>query len=179
MSKRWTLCIPVLAALVLCSGTPVRAQRGQGRPPGAGPGQQGAPSNPGRPAAPPSGQQSPGSAKSANSQMKSGSSTNSAGKTTSELLAQNTKLSSKLGALLPAGTNLQEAASGFKNLGQFVAAVHVSKNLGIPFDQLKTKVTSGESLGSAIHDLSPAVNAKTETRKAQKQANQDLRETRS
>jgi len=29
----------------------------------------------------------------------------------------------------PPGTNLQSAATGFKNLGQFVAAVHVSHNL--------------------------------------------------
>src|SRR5512136_1599780 len=58
-------------------------------------------------------------------------------KTPSELLAHNTKLSSKLQSLLPPGTNLQTASQGFKNLGQFVAAVHVSHNLGIPFDQLK------------------------------------------
>src|SRR5258708_40291115 len=57
--------------------------------------------------------------------------------TPGQLLTQNTQLSSKLGALLPAGTNLQTAASGFRNLGQFVAAVHVSHNLGVPFDQLK------------------------------------------
>src|SRR5262249_35123334 len=34
-----------------------------------------------------------------------------------------------------------EAAYGFKNLGQFVAATNVAKNLGIPFDQLKLKMT--------------------------------------
>ncbi|HEX9255994.1 MAG TPA: hypothetical protein VF938_10625, partial [Candidatus Angelobacter sp.] len=45
-------------------------------------------------------------------------------------LSSNTKLASKLQSLLPPGTDLQTAASGFKNLGQFVAAVHVSHNLG-------------------------------------------------
>ena len=54
-------------------------------------------------------------------------------------LAANPALSAKLSALLPPGTNLATASAGFKNLGQFVAAVHVSKNLGIPFDQLKAK----------------------------------------
>ena len=59
----------------------------------------------------------------------------------SQRLTDNTKLASKLQSLLPAGTDLQQAAQGFKNLGQFVAAVHVSHNLGIPFDQLKARMT--------------------------------------
>ncbi len=64
-------------------------------------------------------------------------------------LTHNPALASKLQALLPAGTNLQTAASGFKNLGQFVAAVHVAHNLNISFDQLKAKMTgtNAESLG--------------------------------
>src|SRR5438445_13744504 len=40
-------------------------------------------------------------------------------------LAQNPALASQLQKLVPAGTNLQTAASGFKNMGQFVAAVRV------------------------------------------------------
>ena len=94
----------------------------------------------------------------------------------SQKLASNTKLASKLQSLLPPGTNLQTAASGFKNLGQFVAAVHVSHNLGIPFDQLKAKMLGppSESLGKAIHDLKPTANAKAETKKAESEAHQDL-----
>src|SRR5262249_49862424 len=64
----------------------------------------------------------------------------SGSKSISQKLVANTKLASKLQGLLPPGTNLQTASSGFKNLGQFVAAVHVSHNLGIPFDQLKAKM---------------------------------------
>lgn len=94
----------------------------------------------------------------------------------SDRLEDNTKLSSKLQGLLPAGTNLQQAAQGFKNLGQFVAAVHVSHNLGIPFDQLKAKMIGPpkESLGEAIHALKPAAKSKEETKKADKQAKQDM-----
>jgi hypothetical protein len=94
----------------------------------------------------------------------------------SQKLASNTQLASKLQALLPPGTDLQAAAQGFKNLGQFVAAVHVSHNLGIPFDQLKAKMTGpgAESLGKAIHDLKPTADAKTETKKAEHQAHDDL-----
>lgn len=97
-------------------------------------------------------------------------------KTPEQLLSQNTKLSSRLQSLLPAGTSAQATASGFKNLGQFVAAVHVSHNLGIPFSQLKTEmVGSGMSLGKAIHELKPDVNARSEVKVAKKQAKEDLR----
>ena len=100
-------------------------------------------------------------------------------KSAGELLSQNTKLSSNLQSLLPEGTDLQQAAAGFKNLGEFVSAVHVSKNLDIPFDQLKAKMTGpdGESLGKAIHDLRPDVKAKAEAKRAHKQANHDFAET--
>jgi len=91
-------------------------------------------------------------------------------------LSSNTKLASKLQSLLPPGTDLQAAASGFKNLGQFVAAVHVSHNLGIPFDQLKAKMQGPptESLGKAIHQLKPDANAKAETKTAESEANNDM-----
>jgi hypothetical protein len=59
-------------------------------------------------------------------------------------LTRNTALQSKLTTRLTAlgytGT-VFEAAYGFKNLGQFVAATNVSQNLGIPFDQLKLQMT--------------------------------------
>jgi hypothetical protein len=38
---------------------------------------------------------------------------------------------------------------------------------------------SAESLGKAIQDLKPQANAKSEAKKAQKQANSDLRESES
>src|SRR5947208_160977 len=115
---------------------------------------------------------------SADSHSTASSSTRSGGKqsSVSERLSDNTKLSGKLQSLLPAGTNLQQASQGFKNLGQFVAAVHVSHNLGIPFDQLKAKMTgtSAESLGKAIHDLKPSADSKTEAKKGEKQAKHDM-----
>jgi len=93
-------------------------------------------------------------------------------RTPGELLQQNTKLSENLGKLLPAGTDLQAAAAGFTNLGQFVAAVHVSNNLGIPFNDLKTRITAGDSLGEAIKALKPAADSPVEVRRAQAQARQ-------
>ncbi len=100
-------------------------------------------------------------------------------KSISDKLARNTQLSSKMQGLLPSGTNLQQASAGFKNMGQFVAAAHVSHNLNIPFDQLKTKMTCDHSvsLGKAIHELKPDVDAKAEAKKAEHQANEDLKES--
>ena len=85
-----------------------------------------------------------------------------------EKLTKNTNLAAKLTARLPAGTDLMAASAGFRNLGQFVAAVNVSSNLKIPFDQLKTKmVTDGQSLGQAIQALKPVASATIEAQHAE------------
>ncbi len=91
-----------------------------------------------------------------------------------DLLAQNTKLASQIKDLT--GTSAQQACEGFRNLGECVAAAHVSKNLAIGFDTLRSKMTGSgaESLGKAIQDLKPEANAKAEARKAQGQAKADI-----
>jgi hypothetical protein len=103
-----------------------------------------------------------------------------AGKNPSELLVENTTLSSKLGSLLPEGTNVQQAAVGFKSLGEFASAVHVAHNLGIPFDSLKGKMVGPDavSLGKAIQELKPDEDSKAEVKKAKHQAEQDLKESK-
>jgi len=102
-------------------------------------------------------------------------------KTPGELLTQNKKLSDKLSTILkqqnPPVTDLQAASQGFKNLGQFVAAVHISHNLGIPFNQLKTQAQTSGSLGKAIHVLRPDADAKAEVMKAAEQAVDDMQES--
>lgn len=75
---------------------------------------------------------------------------------------KNPKLQAKLLAMLPPGTTLNDAAAGFKNQGQFVAAVHVSNNLGVPFTELRTRmVDQGLSLGQAIQMVRPMANNST------------------
>ena len=93
-----------------------------------------------------------------------------------QLLNKNTKLSANLQKLLPAGTTPQQACSGFKNLGQCVAAIHVAHNLGISFSDVQAKMTGSkpESLGKAIQDLRPGANAGAEKKKAEKQAKDDM-----
>ena len=108
--------------------------------------------------------------------------------TVSSRLQENTHLATKLQGLFPPGTDLQAASSGFKNLGQFVAAAHVSKNLGIPFDQLRSRMlgisttaaASGDSpvsLGKAIKELRPAADATSEVKKAERQAKEEIKQS--
>jgi hypothetical protein len=97
-----------------------------------------------------------------------------ASRTPQELLQQNTRLAENIAKLLPAGTDLQSAASGFRNLGEFVAAAHVSSNLGIPFADLKAKILGGESLGGAIQALRPEADGLIEARKARARAEDEL-----
>jgi len=132
-----------------------------------------------------------GSMSSAHNTDTPGNATSSGPRTMNEVLTHNTQLSSKLSSLLPAGTDLQTAAIGFKNLGQFVAAVHVSHNLDIPFDQLKctelataaacpkglTVPVKGSSLGGAIQTLKPSLSStesKTAAKQAEKQASTEI-----
>ncbi len=92
-----------------------------------------------------------------------------------QVLSHNTAIASKIKDLT--GQDASTACSGFKNLGQCVAAAHVAKNLGISFADLKAKMTGtgSVSLGKAIQDLQPSANAKAETKKANKQAQQDIK----
>jgi len=92
--------------------------------------------------------------------------------TPAESLAAKPQLAARLQGMLPAGMTVAQGADGFKNLGQFVAAVNVSKNLGIPFDQLKAQLTgvSPKSLGEAIHTLKPGADADAEARHAEAEA---------
>jgi len=92
----------------------------------------------------------------------------------------NAALLAKVNALLPSGMTLADAAAGFKNQGQFIAALHVSKNLNIAFDKLKAEMTGPErdSLGQAIHDLAPTADAKSAAKTAEQQAHTDIKTTR-
>lgn len=104
-------------------------------------------------------------------------------RTMDQKLTSNTKLAGKISTLT--GMSAQDACNGFKNLGQCVAAAHVSKNLGIQFSQLKdtmlglnadgTPSTTAKpmSLGKAISTLDPHADSTTETRKANQQAKTD------
>jgi hypothetical protein len=70
-------------------------------------------------------------------------------------------------------------AKGFRNYGQYVAAQHVSENLGIPFGELKAKMTgtAAVSLGKAIHQLRPDLRdseVKAESKKAEQASRHEV-----
>jgi hypothetical protein len=113
------------------------------------------------------------------------------GVTPSQQLARNTRLAGKIQALT--GMPAQQACSGFKNLGQCVAAAHVSKNLGISFACLRSDMIGqaplqgtscpsrtgwkSMSLGKAIQTLHPSADHALEAKKGRREADQDLKET--
>jgi hypothetical protein len=163
--KRWTLI--VVAVVAFAFNAPAFAQRSH---PGGGP---------------PAGR-GPGNGSSINSSHEAGvngasSHADMSHASPSEVLSHNTAIAGKIKTLT--GQDAQTACSGFKNLGQCVAAAHVAKNLSIPggFDALKAKMTGtgAMSLGKAIQSLTPDANAKAETKKANKQASDDMKESNS
>jgi hypothetical protein len=123
-----------------------------------------------------------------------------AGSTTTPLnpiaakIASKPNLSAKLTGMLPIDPltgrtmTLDRASLGFKNQGQFIAALHVSQNLGIPFAELKSHMVTvapgapGQppiaaqtgSLGQAIQASKRTVNVTTEVERAEAQASADL-----
>jgi hypothetical protein len=118
---------------------------------------------------------------------------------------KNPKLEARLLKMLPGVTDIRLASQDFKNWGQFVAAVHASNRLGIPFETLKAKmtgitpvasgsigtptVTTPMSLGQAVQSLKGTATTpetttlsttqiQTEVKKAEDAATVDLRRTR-
>src|SRR5713226_378056 len=168
--------ISILALAVLMYSAPVFAQHGHGGGMGGG-----------------MGAGTHGSLGSAHDANTNGSSATPAGQQKIDnILKKNSAISGKLQTLT--GMPAQQACTGFKNLGQCVAAAHVSKNLGIPFACLQAEMTgqtlpsachtgtaasakSPMSLGKAIQTLSPNANSKLEAKKGQKQADQDLKDS--
>lgn len=95
--------------------------------------------------------------------------------------------------LLSAGTDLKSACQNFKSLDACVTALHVSHNLGLDFNCLKSDVTGVQTsadmsgckgtpgtkimtLHAAIQAMKPEANAKAEAKNAEKQAREDLKE---
>jgi hypothetical protein len=114
-------------------------------------------------------------------------------------IASKPNLNTKLTGMLPIDPltgrtmTLNKASLGFKNQGQFVAALHVSQNLGIPFTELKSHMvtitpgapgtlptaTQTGSLGQAIQASKTSTtigvpDVPTVVRVAETQANSDL-----
>lgn len=105
-----------------------------------------------------------------------------------DILTKNPAIGGKIETLT--GMSASQACTGFKNLGQCVAAAHVSKNLGISFACLKSDMTrtapqgtscpartgtKSMSLGKAIQTLDPQADHKAESKKGETEAQQDMK----
>jgi len=111
-------------------------------------------------------------------------------------ISTNHGLSGKVSTMLSSVTDpktgkpitLDTASMGFKNSGQFIAALHVSQNLGIPFLDLKNAMVTSQttagvttmsqtgSLGQAIQKVKGTSNT-TAVNTATKQADDDIKTT--
>lgn len=99
--------------------------------------------------------------------------------TIAQRITSNPQLLARVQALLPAGTTLSRAARGFRSESEFLAALHASKDLGIPFTQMKSEMTGSDrdTLFRAIQELKPAADAATAAKTAQAEAVADIRAT--
>ncbi len=167
-------------AATLAFGVSAFAQHGEGRPAGVGGGSMGGPSGMGESA---SGRPSDIGPGGANGMVASNLGSPNLRSQSPGSVLSNQRLDSSLtnalgksGISIPGG-NLQTACAGFKNLGRCVAAMHVAKNLNLKFSDLQSKMTGSNavSLGKAVQELGgPTVNARSESKKANKQAKQDI-----
>ena len=109
----------------------------------------------------------------------------------SDVLSKNPAIGDKIVTLTGDKLGAADACTGFKNIGQCVAAAHVSKNLGVNFFCMRQamtgtaagsfapkggcSVTGTFSLGKAIQKLDPQADSTTETKKANAESQQDMK----
>jgi hypothetical protein len=95
-------------------------------------------------------------------------------------LQRNLVLADGLRGRLPRGTDLNAAATGFRRLELFVATVHASNNLDIPFSELKRRIVNdGMTLGQALQDIRPKSRYWDEARRAEDDAAAAIRTSES
>ena len=179
MIKRSIVTVLSLVVILWLAGASAWAQ---GRSGGSHPGGTGG-------AGTPRGSTASGNSASSNSSSTHGSNSSSNSSPGDVLSHNNGKLNTKLSAklqsqgLLPAGTDLKTACAPFRTLGQCIAAIHVSHNLGgnCTFAGLTSAMTgtAPESLGKAIQGCAPHAAAKAEAKKATKQADTDIKDSES
>lgn len=124
-----------------------------------------------------------------NSNSATSSSGSSHQATIDQVLSKNPAIGDKIATLTGDTKGASDACTGFKNLGQCVAAAHVAKNLpngnfyclrqamtGTAAPTGTTCTTTGSmSLGKAIQTLYPQADSKSESKKGTSEAQQDLK----
>lgn len=77
---------------------------------------------------------------------------------------------------LPQGADLRASAAGFRNLGDFVSAVHASDELKIPFQEVKARMMNGGNLYTAVAALRPDVDSGIAVRNARASAHEAIKQ---
>ena len=91
-------------------------------------------------------------------------------------LQRNAILSNTLRSRVPQGADVTALASGFRRLELFVATVHASNNLAVPFAELKRRIVNdGMTLGQAIQDIRPKSRYWSEAQRAEADAAEMIR----
>lgn len=81
----------------------------------------------------------------------------------------------RLKPLLKRQSDFKTAASGFRDIEEFAAALHASKNIRVPFLTIKQQmVEEGRTLADAIRIVKPGANALLEADLARSEARSDL-----
>jgi hypothetical protein len=195
-SSRIVFCFAAAACLTL---SPAYADSHAPQPHGNKPATAGKPATSGKPSS--GGTTSGPGTTSGSTSTSSGTTTTSGSTTTTQLnpiaakISSHPQLKNKITGMLPIDPatgktmTLNQASMGFKNQGQFIAALHVSQNLGISFLDLRkqmitttktgdgTASTQTMSLGQAIQAVKKTANSTSEVEKAETQANADLSAT--
>jgi hypothetical protein len=85
------------------------------------------------------------------------------------------ELRDRVKAVLNPGSRLELAAADFDDSEQFVTVAHAARTTRVPFIVLKDRVLNqGQSLGEAIREFKPELDAKAEVRRARAAARSDL-----
>jgi hypothetical protein len=98
-------------------------------------------------------------------------------KSAGQIFQENPQLAEKMKALLPSDVAPEQACSGYKAFDQCLSAIHLAKDVNIPFSALKTETTGKHASGleKAAEHLAPAANAKEAVKGARKAAAEDMR----
>jgi hypothetical protein len=93
-----------------------------------------------------------------------------------QALRRNPDLVDRVAQRLPARIDVMWAASGFRDVAQFVAVVNAADNLQIPFMTLKSRILDdGMNLRQAIRDLRRSSDYRKEARRAEDEAKAMMR----
>jgi hypothetical protein len=91
-------------------------------------------------------------------------------------LQRNAILANTLRPRVPQGADVTALASGFRRLELFVATVHASNNIAVPFSELKRRIVNdGMTLGQAIQDIRPKSRYWFEAQRAEADAAEMIR----